>query len=56
MRAEVQGYIQPLVQDARTRVTDLTSEMSQRVLGSSAELEELQLRLEERIAELMGGY
>lgn len=56
VRAEVEGYIQPLVQDARSRVTELTSEMSQRVLGSSAEMEELQRRLEERIAELVGGY
>jgi uncharacterized protein (TIGR03545 family) len=56
VRSEVQGYIQPLVQDARGRVTDLTSEMSQRVLGSSAEMEELQRRLEERIAELVGGF
>lgn len=55
LRSEVNGYIQPLVQDARSRVTELTTDMGDRVLGSSAELEALQGRLEERIAELLGG-
>ena len=56
LRAEVDSFVQPLVRDARSRVTSLTSEMGERVLGSSAELEALQRRLEERIAELIGGY
>ncbi len=55
LRSEVSGYIQPLVQDARSRVTQLTTDMGDQVLGSSAELEALQGRLEERIAELLGG-
>ncbi len=55
VRAEVDGYIQPLVQDARARLTSLRSGMEEQVLGSGAELEELQRRLEERIGELTGG-
>jgi uncharacterized protein (TIGR03545 family) len=54
-RDEVERHIQPLVADARSRITELTAQMDEQVLGQTAELEALQARLEERIAELVGG-
>jgi hypothetical protein len=55
VRAEVNGHIQPLVQDARSRVASLRSGMEEQVLGATSELEALEQRLRERIDALTRG-
>ena len=54
VRAEVNGYIQPVVQDARARVDALTSEVGERVAAQLAEVEELRGRLEAEVERLVG--
>lgn len=54
VRAEVEAQIQPLVQQARTRVESLRSDVVGRVETQRAEVDDLRTRLEERIEELVG--
>ena len=54
IRAEVNNQIQPVVQEARSRVDTLRLEATEQVTDRLAEVEALQQRLEDRIAELLG--
>jgi len=54
VRGEVDGLVQPLVQDARGRVEALTAGVGMRVADQRAEVEALRVRLEERLGELVG--
>lgn len=54
LRAEVDGYIEPLVSSAFGRLDELTG-VAERVAGQAVEVEEVRRRLEERVRELAGG-
>ncbi|HEX6199816.1 MAG TPA: hypothetical protein VF150_06080 [Thermoanaerobaculia bacterium] len=54
IRAEVNAQIQPLVDEARSRVDEIEAGVAQRVGAQRAEVEELRRRLEERLGELAG--
>lgn len=55
VRAEVNAQIQPLVQEARDRIEGLRTDATDQVFARVEEIDALQARLEERIAELIGG-
>ena len=54
IRAEVDRQIQPFVQDARSQVDGVRSDVGDRVANQRREIDELRTRLEARIQELIG--
>ena len=54
VRAEVNGLVSPVLQDARARVAGLVGGVGEQVGAQRAEVDALRARLEERIGELMG--
>jgi uncharacterized protein (TIGR03545 family) len=54
LREELDRHIQPVVQDARTRVESTRSQVVERVDGQRQEIEDLRARLEARIQDLIG--
>jgi predicted nucleic acid-binding Zn-ribbon protein len=54
LREELDRHIQPVVQDARTRVEATRAQVVERVDGQRQEIEDLRARLEARIQELIG--
>jgi hypothetical protein len=52
LRAELEGHIQPLVQDARGRVDAVRTGVAERVAGQRQEIEALRARVEQRLREL----
>jgi uncharacterized protein (TIGR03545 family) len=54
LREELDRHIQPVVQDARTRVESTRSQVVERVDGQRQEIEDLKARLEARIQALIG--
>ena len=55
VRAEVDGYIRPLVASAVAQMEQVVGVVDQ-VAGHVVEVEELRARLESRVGELVGGY
>jgi CRP-like cAMP-binding protein len=55
LRAEVDRRVQPLVQDARSRVETVQTQIADRVGAQRAEVEAMRARLEERIDALVPG-
>ena len=54
VRAEVDGYVQPLLARATAQMEQVTG-VADRIAGQLVEVEELRARLEARVGELVGG-
>jgi uncharacterized protein (TIGR03545 family) len=55
VRAEVERHIQPVLEDARTRVEGIRTGIADRVAGERQEIDALRARLEQRVNELGRG-